>query len=86
MAKRFVEFDAHPPGAAYAVQLRLTPALLESLLRAQEGGQGSSIKFGGGPQGNVSARREGQVLASATAPPPSAPATSRALLHPQTLP
>ncbi|PSC70437.1 dentin sialophospho [Micractinium conductrix] len=53
MAKRFVEFDAHPPGAAYAVQLRLTPALLESLLRAQEGGQGSSIKFGGGPQGNA---------------------------------
>lgn len=47
-----VEFDVQAPGA-YAVQLRLTPALLEALLRAQEAGQGASIRFGDAPQANA---------------------------------
>jgi hypothetical protein len=50
---RSVEFDAQPAGA-YTIQLRLTPALLEALLQAQQGGQPSSIQFGQGLQGNVS--------------------------------
>lgn len=53
---RSVQFDAQPTGA-YAVHLRLTPALLEALLRAQETGQSASIRFGAGPEGGVS--REG---------------------------
>jgi hypothetical protein len=51
---RSVEFHVPQPGA-YAVQLRLTPALLEALLRAEEEGQGASIRFGAGQQANVSA-------------------------------
>ena len=50
---RSVQFDVQQPGA-YAVQLRLTPALLEALLRAGEEGQGGSIRFGAGQQANVS--------------------------------
>lgn len=50
---RSVEFDVQPAGA-YAVQLRLTPALLDALQRAEEAGHGCSIRFGAGPQGNVS--------------------------------
>lgn len=54
MAAHSVAFDVHQPGA-YAVQLRLTPALLEALLAAQDEGQPVSIRFGQGTQGGVSA-------------------------------
>lgn len=50
---RSVQFDAQPTGA-YAVHLRLTPGLLEALLRAQESGESASIRFGAGPEGGVS--------------------------------
>lgn len=50
---RSVHFDAQPTGG-YAVHLRLTPGLLEALLRAQETGQSASIRFGAGPEGGVS--------------------------------
>ncbi|KAL4448359.1 hypothetical protein ABPG75_005578 [Micractinium tetrahymenae] len=49
---RSVQFDAQPTGA-YAVHLRLTPALLEALLRAQETGQTASIRFGAGAEGGA---------------------------------
>jgi len=40
MAAHSVAFDVHQPGA-YAVQLRLTPALLEALLAANAGKEGA---------------------------------------------
>lgn len=65
MAPHRVAFDVSQP-SAYAVQLRLTPALLEALLAAQEEGQPVSIRFGQGPQGGVSAGgRPGQCAAAA---------------------
>lgn len=52
MVTHSVAFDVRQPGA-YAVQLRLTPALLEALLAAQDDGQPVSIRFGQGTQGGA---------------------------------
>lgn len=71
MVTHSVAFDVRQPGA-YAVQLRLTPALLEALLAAQDDGQPVSIRFGQGTQGGVSAAGCPATpgRAAAVAPPP----------------
>lgn len=90
---RRVHFAVQQQGAyAYAIQLRLTPALLEALLAAQDAGRAASICFGEVPQSNVSvhaaiegggpAVEAGPCCCQQTASPASL--TSRGALIPDT--
>lgn len=50
-----VRFEVPLEQGAFAVQLRLTPHLLEALLGAQDAAQAGSIRFGDDTAGNVGA-------------------------------